>query len=222
VPYVADELESTLQRFAQDVWIAQGPPVHAYGFAFDTRTIVVKLRSGDLWINSPVDSAELMRAVTHVGPVKYLVSPTPLHDWRLEQWHNHFPDAQCRTAKSLQDEPVREWTADLDQLVFRGNRILNEIYFLHRVSRTLIFGDFIQNHQPQAGHPVRNALLKAAGACGGVPIDIRLAFLGHKAEARASLEELLSWDFDKMILAHGDCVVHDAKAYVRRAFNWLL
>lgn len=87
----------------------------------------------------------------------------------------------------------------------------------------MVFGDFIQNHPLSEGKPLFNALVKMARIqCrhGGVPIDIRLSFTNRKA-ARESLERLLAWDFDKLILAHGSCVENDAKAFVRRAFKWL-
>ena len=38
--------------------------------------------------------------------------------------------------------------------------------------------------------------------------------------ARESLEKLLSWDFDKLIIAHGICIEKDAKPFVERAFRW--
>ena len=40
--------------------------------------------------------------------------------------------------------------------------------------------------------------------------------------ARRSLEKLLSWDFDKLVIAHGVCVEKDAKPFVERAFRWLV
>ncbi|MFW9909595.1 MAG: hypothetical protein ACFFEF_13570 [Candidatus Thorarchaeota archaeon] len=39
--------------------------------------------------------------------------------------------------------------------------------------------------------------------------------------ARKSLERLLSWDFDKLIIAHGDCIETDAKFFVEEKFRWL-
>jgi hypothetical protein len=36
--------------------------------------------------------------------------------------------------------------------------------------------------------------------------------------ARRSLEKLLSWDFDKLIIVHGVCIEKDAKPFVKRAF----
>ena len=102
----------------------------------------------------------------------------------------------------LGDLPPKGWADDFDQLVFRGNLFVDEVYFLHRKSRAVIFGDFIQNHPLAKGQSLRNALFKLAGVAwpqGGVPFDIRLSFTKRKL-ARRSLEKLLSWDFDKLIL----------------------
>ena len=55
---------------------------------------------------------------------------------------------------------------------------------------------------------------------GGVGLDIRLTFTNRNL-ARQSLEKLLAWDFDKLIIAHGPCIEKDAKPFVERAFRWL-
>jgi hypothetical protein len=196
--------------------------------------IVVKLAGGNVWINSPVvASREEMKSITRLGPVKHLVAPTPLHEWRLQDWTSAFPQAQIWVAPPvrnqtklsqhiLSDEPPAAWAEDLDQMIFRGSAVLNEAYFLHRKSRTLIFCDFIQNYTPQRGKWLRNAVTKWAGVLGGgVPVDIRLSCSRNKAQARASLQRLLAWDFEKVILAHGDCIELGAKDFVRSAFHWL-
>jgi hypothetical protein len=159
-----------------------------------------------------------------------------MHVWRLEAWHKLFPAAELWAppqipnafkwlpfAGILGDVPPIGWGDYFDQLIFRGNLFVEEVYFFHKKSHTVIFGDFIQNYPPVKGRPLRNALFKLAGVlspCGGVPIDIRLSFT-NRSLARRSLAKLLSWDFDKVILAHGICVEKDAKSYVERAFGWL-
>jgi hypothetical protein len=40
-----------------------------------------------------------------------------------------------------------------------------------------------------------------------------------KAAASKSLQQILEWDFDKIILAHGDLVEKDAKATAREAWK---
>jgi glyoxylase-like metal-dependent hydrolase (beta-lactamase superfamily II) len=53
-----------------------------------------------------------------------------------------------------------------------------------------------------------------------VPLHIRLGFR-DKAEARASLERVLSWDFDRIVLAHGLVVETGGKALFRDAYSFL-
>ena len=220
-----------LAAFGPNIWIADGPVVKGAGFSFPTRMIVVKLADGSVWINSPVEATrEQMQSLSALGPVKYLVAPSPLHVWRLQRWAECFPQAQLwcpprmRRANPsmhvLGDEPPTGWSAELDQMVFRGSAILDEVYFLHHESRTLIFCDFIQQYAPR--NPVLNALATIAGVrSGGTPPDIRLSFAFGKTQGRESLRRLLSWDFDRVIIAHGDCVTQEGKAYVQRAFRWL-
>src|SRR5690349_4052812 len=97
--------------------------------------IAVQLLDGSVWINSPVESTPAqMQTVAAMGPIKYLISPTPLHDWRLEAWANVLPQAQIWSVASdaqhvLTDEPPAAWAAEIDQLVFKGSRVLNEVEF---------------------------------------------------------------------------------------------
>jgi hypothetical protein len=83
--------------------------------------------------------------------------------------------------------------------------------------------DFIQNHRTPAGKVFQNALAKLGGVAypnGGVARDNRLTFTNKKL-ARQSLEKLLSWDFDRLAIAHGVCIASDAKKFVEKAFQWL-
>jgi hypothetical protein len=84
-------------------------------------------------------------------------------------------------------------------------------------------GDFIQNHTIEKAKPLLNTLWKIGGVAyphGGVPLDIRLSFT-DRILARRSLKKLLSWDFDKLIIAHGVCIRKDARSFVKNAFRWL-
>ena len=228
-----------LQEFGKNLWIADGPLVRDMGLLFPTRMTVAKLSTGDLWLSSPVPvSPETLEHITDKGPVRYLVAGTPRHVWRLSEWHKLFPEAELWGPKPspmtlnkerlpftgiLGDTPPAGWAADLDQLPFKGNPLIEEVVFLHKPSGTAILDDLIQNVPPLEGSPIRNAVFRVAGVAypnGGVPLDGRLSFV-HHAVARRSLEKLLSWDFDKLIIAHGPCVEKDAKAFVERAFSWL-
>ena len=228
------------EEFADDLWVIEGPNVRDAGVLFTTRMVVVKLFDGSLWINSPVPvTFDTLKKITALGPVRYLLAATPRHVWRLAAWHTLFPEAQLWAARGtpftlkkghlpltgiLGDEPPQAWKNHFDQLAFKGNPLIEEVFFFHKQSRTLILDDLIQIHPIVKGKPFSNALWKVEGVVsphGGVALDFRLSFT-NRTLARRSLEKLLSWDFDKLIIAHGDCIEKDAKAFVERAFQWLM
>ena len=107
-------------------------------------------------------------------------------------------------------------------LVFRGSYFIKEVLFFHKASRTVILDDLIQSHKLVRGKFIHNALVRFGGVKppGGIAKDIRLTFT-NKRLARQSLERLMSWDFDRLVIAHGPCVEKDAKQLVERAFRWL-
>ncbi len=231
--------QAELRAFAKNVWVVDGPNVRDFGVVFTTRMTIVKLAAGSLWVNSPVSvPSDTLRRITEMGPVQYLVAATPRHVWRLGTWHTLFPEAQLWMprvtpftlkkkhlpfAASLEEEPPQGWAEDLDQLAFKGNPLIEEVLFFHKQSGTVILDDLIQIHSIVNGRAIRNALLKLGGVAypdGGVPLDIKLSFTNRNL-ARQSLEKLLSWDFNKLIIAHGRCIEQDAKAFVERAFRWL-
>jgi len=228
-----------LQAFAKNIWIVDGPNVRDMGVMFTTRMTVVKLSDNSLWVDSPVHVPfETLKVITELGPVRYLVAATPRHVWRLESWHGLFPEAQLWAPQSslltvkkgnlpyagiLGDIPPEGWAADLDQLAFKGNPLIEEVFFFHKESRTVILDDLIQVHPHMKGKLFQNLLFKLEGVTypnGGVGLDLKLSFI-HRNLARQSLKKLLLWDFDKLIIAHGDCVAKDAKPFVERAFRWL-
>ncbi|HTZ54458.1 MAG TPA: DUF4336 domain-containing protein [Candidatus Acidoferrum sp.] len=211
-----------LAAFGPDIWTADGPDVAAFGpIKLPTRMIVVKLGDGSLWINSPIEaSPPEMAHVAQLGPIRHLVAPTPLHVWRLAAWKKHFPDALVWEPRDLRTTPPA-WAGQLDVLLFEGNLFIAEAEFFHTRSRTLIMTDFVQNYPSRPHRPWLNAMTRLAGVQGGgVPLDIRLTFL-QRARARRSLRAMLAWDFDKLIVAHGDCIEHAAKPFVMHAFRWL-
>lgn len=123
----------------------------------------------------------------------------------------------------LDDTPDKAWNSDFDQLEFKGNPLLSEVLFFHKQTHTVILDDLIQRNPTAQASALASGILKLAGAQdpnGVVGVDMRMTFLNRNL-ARQSLEKLLSWDFDKLIIAHGACFESDAKQYVRRAFRWL-
>jgi hypothetical protein len=228
-----------LHSFGENIWIVDGPMVRDMGAWFTTRMTVVKLSNGSIWIESPVPvSSDALEEITELGPVKYLVAATPRHVWRLDAAHMLFPEAQLwaskRTRLTLQhgdlpitgfltDSPPPDWVDDFEQLAFMGNRYFSEVLFFHKKSHTVILDDLIMVNRKVKGKPLTNTIFRLGGVLypnGGVARDIRITFTKRDL-ARQSLERLLSWDFDKLIIAHGDCIEADAKSFVEEKLRWL-
>jgi hypothetical protein len=237
---------NTLKLVAEDLWIVDGPIVRMSYFLgsmpFPTRMVVVRLANDELFVWSPTQLDESLKAqIDALGPVRHLISPNKLHYANVEQWKRAYPQASSwaspgvreRAASqgievsfeaALGEEPEEAWAEDLDQLIFRGSRFLEEVVFFHRKSRTVILADLIENFEPEKLGRFYRWLVRLAGAAhpdGKTPIDLRATFLGNKDEARVSLEKMLSWEPEQVIMAHGLPYTESGTSELRRAFRWL-
>ena len=104
-----------------------------------------------------------------------------------------------------------------------GNIFLTEIVFLHRLSRTAIFADLLQNFRPGWFKGWRGILARIDGIVYpdyGAPRELRAAFW-RREPARNALRRILDFAPERVIIAHGDMVRQDGTSFVRKAFRWL-
>jgi hypothetical protein len=237
---------NTLKPVGEDLWVVDGPVVRmaflGFSIPFPTRMVVIRLTSGDLFLWSPTEPDDGLRAeIDALGPVRYLVSPNKIHYTHIAAWKRTYPNAMVwaspgvreRAASQridvafdadLGDLPEKAWSEDLDQLVFRGGRFMEEVIFCHRKTRTLVVADLIQNFEPEKVGGFYGWVVRLSGAAapdGKTPIDLRLSFLGHKKEARSAFERMVAWEPEKVIMAHGRPYERDGTAELRRALRWL-
>ena len=196
---------------------------------------VVRLSGGDLWLHSPIGlTGRLEGKLDRLGPVRFVVCPNRMHHPFVEDYFAAYPDARVYASPGLPekrpdlpfhgvlgDGPEPGWADDLDQALFRGERLLREVVFCDRGSRALILTDLLQSAHPESP-PLTRFVHRAYRTYGdpGPPLPVRLGFR-DKAAARASLERVLSWDFEKVVLAHGRLVQTGGKATLRNAFSFL-
>ena len=225
-----------LQGFGRDIWLANGPEVTALaGFHYPTRMVVVRLAAGDLWVWSPVPlTRELRGAVDAIGPVRHLVAPNALHHLALPAWIAAYPEAQVHGLSGLAQKrrdivfhqtlgptAPAAWAAQVDQVIF-PNRIAAEAVFFHRPSATVLFTDLLQQMPPGWFTGWRALVAKLdlmTSPEPAVPRKFRLAT--PRRPARAAFETLRAWPVRQVVMAHGTPVTADARAYLKRAFDWL-
>jgi len=238
---------NTLKPVAPDVWIADGPQVlfnyfHLMKIPFSTRMTVVKLKTGDLWVHSPISlTPDLKAEIVALGPVRALISSNQIHTTWLADWQAAFPDAAIFAApgsakrlaqagaaakKDLGAGAEALWRGEIDQLVIQGS-YMAEVEFFHRPTRTLILTDLIENFEPSRIHSrfwrVMMKWFQAADPDGSLTKDLRATFGGkYRAGLKDAVETMISWQPERIVISHGRWYEKDGVAELRRAFRWLL
>jgi hypothetical protein len=226
-----------LAEFGENLYLANGPMVSFYGIPYPTRMAVVRLAGDRLWVWSPVAlTTELAGAVQSLGAVRYIVSPNKLHHLFLPAWAARWPDARLYAPPGLErkkwqlhfdaeltNQPDEAWASDVDQVVFRGSFALEEVVFMHRLSRTAIFCDLIQRFPESAATGFRGLMMRLGhivGQEGSTPSDWRLSFWSRRS-ARAARAMVLNWQPQQLVVAHGDCATIGATEIIAKALSWM-
>ena len=231
-------MSEPLLQLGPEIWIETAQWSRFYGFPYPTRMAVIRLADGSLFVWSPIAlSDSLSASVNALGPVRHLVSPNALHHLFLGEWKSAYPTARLYASPRLRrkrqdlsfdaelsDAPAPEWAADIEQVVLRGSFALTEVVFFHRGTHTALFADLIQNFPRDWFKGWRGFLARHGGIVApnpGAPGDWRASFL-HRRAARASIDKVLAWPIERVLIAHGDLPTGDGAAFVRLAFTWLL
>ena len=226
-----------LQEFGPSLFFAEGPTVSFFGFPYPTRMALARLSDGNVWVWSPIAlTTELVKEIQSIGPVRYIVSPNKIHHLFLKEWTERWPEARLyappglarkrpdlRFYAQLDDEPSSSWAHDIDQAVFRGSIVMEEVTFFHRASRTAIIGDLIQRFSVSKMSGWKGVVMRLDGLVGehgSTPRDWRATFL-RRAPARAARKKVLGWNAERLLIAHGDCLQAGAAPVIAAALSWI-
>ena len=220
-----------LETLAPNLHVASRPLRLVVG-SIGTRMTVVRLTGGSLFLHSPVRlDPETRRALDALGPVGFIVAPNKAHHFFVDDYVRAYPEARLFGAPGLAekrkdlrfdavlgDEAPPAWRDEIDQRLFRGAPILNEVAFLHRPTQTLLLTDLVFNVPASRTADARIFywLSGAAGRFG--PHRFVRWMIRDRAAARESLREILRWDFDRVILTHGEVLETGGKERLARAF----
>ncbi len=212
-------------------------PFRYLGVEIGTRATVVTLDSGELLVHSPVRFGEDLRAaLAPLGPVRHLVAPNRMHHLALAGWTRAYPGAALHGAPGLppkrpdlafatvlDDLAPRAWAGQLEQCLLLGAPRYNEIAFLHRPSGTLVLADALFGWGPE--HPpltrLTSRLIGAYGR-GARPHNALFGEIVHPAALRESIERVLGWEFDRIVISHGRIVERGGREVLRDAYAFVL
>jgi len=227
-----------LNKISDNIWIYDGSTVPFLGLPFSTRMTIVRLLSGELWIHSPeIICSQLQEELQQLGNVKYVISPNKLHHLFLSEWVEKYPKAEYYAApglikkrsdinftKELSNTSDLEWNSEINQIVFQGSPIMEEVVFFHVASRTLILTDLIENFNPNVFNWWQTVVARLTGVVspnGKTPIDWRISFIFGKKKAKQALRKIVEWKPDNIIISHGECIIGDGLNFLNKSFKWL-
>lgn len=207
-------------------------PLKMLGADLQRIVTLIRLKSGRLLIHStaPFGSADVA-AIKSLGEPAWLLEGLARHDTFSREGHEAFPETEYLVPDGFPEiaglpttpvfPPPAEWDGEVDISPVEGVPQFGEIAVFHSSSRTLIVGDLLFHFPGSPG--VWKSLLLTLGMVGGkrepgVSKPFRNAIADEAAFAR-SLGKILEWDFDRIVVGHGEPIESDAKKKLLRAWK---
>ena len=223
-----------MRQLDTDMWVEEQPL--RYYVEVGRRMTVIRVRDDDLFVHSPAPLDERLRGeLDALGQVRYVVPASNLHGHLfMEQYARAYRRADLFAAPGLPpkrpevffdadlgEEPDPRWADVLDQTVFRGHKRIDEILFFHRPSSSMIVGDTVFNVEPGAPFLTRlwawgPRLRRRTGPSPLFRIEVR-----DREAARESVERVLAWPFERIVVGHGAIVESGGRDVFRDAWSWL-
>lgn len=216
-------------------------PVHFGGMDFFARMTIVRLNNGDLWVHDPCKiDAQLKSEIEQLGSVRYIIAPGTYHHLHVSDFQKNFPEAETFLCPGLEQKradlkfdwilgnrPDPRWQSEIDQLLIQGTKYISEVVFLHRETKALILVDLLENYGDDYVHDADRLLqfwwkvvFKMWNNPKAAP-EYQLGW-GDKKIVKQGLEEILTWDFDRIILAHGNLIEKNPKTVLLNAWEKVL
>ena len=207
-----------------------------YDSPFRRRMTLMGLSGGRLMVHNAFHLRnEDYGKISQLGKVAYIVVPNQFHSSEPDGMKHAFPNSKLLISPDsysklpagvsehgmLPDLPA-DIQGDVECLEFLGTRIIREMVFLHKPSRTLVLTDLAFNmDMPKNGLQRFFFKLNALGDGFGPSNLCKHLFINNRNLAQQSYEQILKWNFDRIIVNHGRVVESGGHAAFKEAFSFL-
>lgn len=216
-----------LQHIDANLWLMDYP-LRTLGVNLHRVVTIIRLASGKLVIHStaPFLPTEV-ESIRELGQPEWLVDALLRHATFAAEGHKAFPGISYLAPEGFSRDlpfptgsllsPPAEWEGEIQVAAIDGVPAFGEIVMCHQPSRTLIVGDLIVNFAGVQGW-WEKLLSKAASVGGkyepGMTKPFKSAIRDSGAFA-ASVQRVLEWDFDRIIVGHGRPIPTGGKQKLR-------
>ncbi|MGB0562832.1 MAG: DUF4336 domain-containing protein [Spirulinaceae cyanobacterium] len=230
-----------LTAIAPDLWVAT-QPLRFLGLEVGSRMTVVRLPNQDLVLISPIElQPDEIEELNALGSVRHIIAPNRFHHLSIGSTQTLYPEAKVWGVPGLPEkrpdlvfdrllEQPGNFADTLDYLPFQGVAVIlptgiqpvNENVFFHRPSQTLILTDIAFNFTEENTLLTR-LVARAIGSYNTLrPSRLEKWGTRDKAAVAASVEQVLKWDFDRVIPGHGAVVESGGKTQFAEGYAWFL
>lgn len=204
-----------MKEVAENVWTLRYP-LPVLGSQFGRTVTIIRLAFGKLVIHSTGKfSGEDVAAIRGLGEPGWLVDASRFHDTYAKDGRARFPEIPYLVPPAFDKEgrlksqplmpPPQEWEGELEVMPLAGMPLVQEHVFYHPPSRSLIVCDLIFHFGQRRSRWRRLISRYLMGLHNGIGMSFffrlsvrdKTAFLG-------SLKRILQWDFQRIIVGHGD------------------
>lgn len=205
-----------LEQVAEGVWQATDVLAAPGGVRFPLRMTVLRVEDGTLVVHSPVRLDDvLVNAINALGNVSTVIGPNKYHHLHLRSAMERWPQARLLGAPGLSAKRVKlpfagelatgTICAGLDALHLAGAPGLEEVVFRHGPSRTLVVTDLLFNVVRPDSWQLALALTPM-GTRGRLAVSrlVRWGYVRDKSAFAADVKKMLAWEFDRVMMAHGE------------------
>ena len=230
-----------LSEYIKDqIWILEYP-VRFGGMDLFGRMTIIKLENGDLIVHDPCKIDDLVKSeIDALGEVKYIIAPGNYHHLFVTDFQKQYPNAETFLCPGLEkkrpdikydriinDKPDSRWGGVLDQVVIEGTKYIWEVAFFHKPSKTLILVDLLENIGDDYKHHASLLLrfwwkivFRMWNNPKAAP-EYQMGW-GKKELVRSGLNKILSWNAERVILAHGEPVETNVAKVLSSAWQKVL
>ena len=215
-----------------DLWVVHHPN-RFLGMEFGVRMTIIRLASGGIMLHSPVPISDSLAAeIDQLGMVRYLIAPNLFHHLFVADAVARWPDAVLYAPAGL-DEKRPDLTIHrilgsdplpdgIDGCTLAGMKPLSETVLFHAPSATLICCDLLLNiTQPRGLWAKLYLTLNGINGRPGVSKVLAKSAFKDTRALRGSIDEILEWPFERLIVSHGDVLETDAAPILRESFQWM-
>lgn len=231
-----------LTEIDRDLWIAE-QPFRYIGVEIGVRMTVVRLSNQNLAVISPIQiNEELAASLDNIGTIEHVIAPNLYHHLFVGDFHARYPQPTLWASPGLEskrsDLPFdrvlgtddEHWCDGLEYLFFDGLQSLGlgtfdplvEYVFLHPTSRTLISTDIAFNFDKDYPPLTKFVARVLGGYNSPSPTWLEKVATPDRETVKKSVQNVLQWDFDRMIVAHGKIVERGAKQLFKEAYEKFL